>query len=80
MADINNFAVAPQAPATLNVDVYKIEGTLTDSDTQALIADFTGENALTWPTCLNALSEETRAGIIGDLAPEILRLAAGLPR
>lgn len=56
MPDLQQFAVTRLAPATLTVPRWRIEFQVTDERTGAVLRDFTGANALTFPNLLGTLS------------------------
>lgn len=78
MPDFNNFAVIRTTAANVNVPTHRFEGQLTDSSTGAVLADYTGGNALAWPGVLATLTSEQQDEIAQDLAQRIILLKAGL--
>jgi hypothetical protein len=79
MADLLNFKVEPTAAVQVNVPGANIEGTFVDSGSQQnVIADFTGDNRILWPSVLTTLTPEQRGEILGMVAMPIMRMKAGL--
>jgi hypothetical protein len=56
MADLKNFTITRIANANLNVPRWTISGQIVNSQTGALIRDFTGANVVTFPTVLGQLT------------------------
>jgi hypothetical protein len=79
--DLHAFQVVPQGTAARQVPVFRFEGRLHDSQGGALLADFTGENAITFP---GESPEETQAladimaAFMPTLAMAVMRRKAGL--
>lgn len=78
MADFQNFAVTRQSAANVNVPTHRLEAQLTDSGTGAMLADFTGDNAVEWPSVLATLTTQQQDQIASDLAQQVLLWKAGL--
>lgn len=78
MPDFNNFAVTRQDAANINVPTHKFEGKITDSTSGATLADFTGANAVLWPSVLSTLTATQQDQIATNLAQQILEMKAGL--
>jgi hypothetical protein len=66
------------SPVNANVPTIKIETRIHDSDTGALIADFTGNNAIQFPRDLGSLSIDHQRGLVELIVDYIIRRKAGL--
>lgn len=65
MPDLQNFSVTKIANQTItNAPRYQISCLVTNSTTGAVIRDFTGANAITFPQVLGQLSEAERVEMI----------------
>lgn len=78
MADFQNVVVTSQAAANVNVPRYSVSVQVTDSTTGALLADFTGANAIQWPGVLATLTAEQRRAILEMVLTYVVRVKAGL--
>lgn len=69
MPDLQNFSVVRNGSATINnAPRYTISCQVTNSQTGALIRNFTGANALTFPQVLGNLTEAERVEMIELIA------------
>lgn len=68
MPDLQNFSIVKINNANINSPRYTIACTVNNSNTGALIRDFTGANALTFPTVLGNLTEAERVEMIELIA------------
>ena len=79
MADLQEFSVTRNGNVNVgSTSRYDISARITDSDTGAIIQDYTGANILIWPTVLATLTEAQREVFIRDSAILIVHLKAGL--
>lgn len=76
--DLQQFGYTEGAAAQITVPDTTITALVLDGDTQAVIADYTGNNALHWPAVLTALTAEQRAELLGGIANTIVRMRAGV--
>lgn len=77
MADINQFAVIPEASASqVTTQRHGITAIVTEG--AQTIADFTGGNALSFPEVLDTIDSTKRQELITDMAQRIVRIKAGL--
>lgn len=80
MADLQNFSITPLANASVNVPRFRIECTITDSQTGEVLQDFTGANAIVFPTDLGSIfpTPAEKREFIDQLAHYLVRKKAGL--
>lgn len=76
MPDLQNHAVTRVAPGNINTPRHAVTGQLVEG--QAVVADFTGENAIRWPDVLATLSVAQQDAIIADIKIRLINMAAGL--
>jgi hypothetical protein len=77
MPDLQKFKITPLAATNVNVPRATIEGQICDSTTGALLHDFTGANALTFPGVLTTLTVEQRRVLVERLASWLLMVKGG---
>lgn len=68
MPDLQNFSVTPLASASVNVPRARIECQVCDSRTGAVLRDFTGANAVTFPNILSSLTGAERLELLDLIA------------
>jgi len=74
MADLKNFSITAMPNVALSVPRAQISGLVVSSDaTQTVLADFTGANAVIFPTVLGSLSAADRLELVELLATWLLR-------
>ena len=78
MADFQAFSITPLAAASVNMNRVSIACKVTNSNTGALIADFTGANAITWPDVLSTLTAAQRQEIHQLIVTRLIQMKAGL--
>lgn len=80
MADFLNFGITRGVPAQVNVPTHNIAVRVvdTEADPDAEIANYTGENALRWPSVLATLTAEQQDEIAADVANKLIGWKAGL--
>lgn len=80
MADLQNFSITPLANASVTVPRFRIECTITDSQTGAVLQDFTGANAINFPADLGSIfpTAAEKREFIDQLAHYLVRKKAGL--
>lgn len=78
MPDLQDFRILNRAGVTVNVPRFTIEAKIVDSQTGAVLADFTGLNAVEFPVVLTLLTPTQRRDLIEQLAQQILYMRAGL--
>lgn len=76
MPDFQNFQIQRAAPAQVNVPTHTIEVSVQEG--QTVLADFTGENAIRFPSVLATLTPEQQDEVVADLAPKLIQWKAGL--
>jgi len=62
--NIDQFSITPLASASVNVPRAQVEGRLLDDATGAVIADFTGANAVIFPNVLSNLTAAERLEVL----------------
>jgi hypothetical protein len=72
MPDLQNFDVSPLA-GTVNMPRFAIECRITDSATGAVIADFTGANAIVFPNELTGWTAAERRQFVRIIARHLIR-------
>lgn len=78
MPDLQNFSVTPGTAANVNIQRFTIECQITDSNTGAVLHDFTGANAIQWPSVMGTLTAAQRRSILQDIVNRIIYMRAGL--
>lgn len=80
MPDLQNFSITPLSNASVNVPRFRIECQITNSQTGAVINDYTGANAIIFPADLAAIlpTAAERREFIDHLAHYLIRKKAGL--
>lgn len=59
MADLLNFKITD----TEQIGRFIIEATIVDSESQQILADYTGENCIIYPDIINTLSSESLSSL-----------------
>lgn len=77
MPDLQNFSVVEAAAADVVVPSYIIEGQLADSNSGAVLADYTGENAIHFPQDLATMTVEQRNALLEQVFYNIVQIKAG---
>lgn len=77
MPDLQNFSITPQASANINVPRATIAAQVTDSGTGEVLSDFTGGNALQFPSILTTLTATQRRDLIDLIATTLIMMKAG---
>ena len=77
MPDLQKFKITALSAANVNVPRATIEGQICDSTTGAVLHDFTGANALTFPGVLTTLTAEQRRVLVERLASWLLMVKGG---
>ena len=77
MPDLQEFLITPQASANINVPRATISAKVTDSSTGEVLSDFTGANAIQWPSVLTTLTATQRQNLIDLVATTIVMMKAG---
>lgn len=75
MPDLQNFSVVRGSPSNLNVPTHVIEALVVEG--QTTLADFTGENAIRWPSVLSLLTPEQQDEIAQNLANTLIDMRRG---
>lgn len=78
MPDLVGFTITPLASASVNVPRATIACQIVDSKTRALIHDFTGANAVTFPNVLTTLTAADRLELAQMIATWLLYRVAGI--
>lgn len=79
MPDFQQVTVTPMGLiAGLTVHSFSVSLQVTDSQTGALIHDFTGVNAIQFPQCLTNMTATQRAHLMRTLANDLILMLAGL--
>jgi hypothetical protein len=78
MADLQNFRVTAGDAATVTVPQHTIEGELVDSTSGATLANYTGDDALRWPSVLSTLTADQRDEIAQTVAQRLIQMKAGI--
>ena len=74
MPDLMNFSVTRIAAATMTVPRWTIAGQIVDSQTQqTVLQDFTGPNAVVFPTVLGNLTNGQQDTLVSHLVLELLQ-------
>lgn len=73
MSDLIQYSVARIANATMNVPRWQIEGKIVDSYTQQTVEhDFTGGNAIVFPTVLGNLTAAQQDQWVSEVVQELI--------
>lgn len=78
MPDLQQFSITPQASASVTVPRALIAAKVTDSQTGATLADFTGANALQFPAVIATLTAADRLELAQLVADWLIKKKAGL--
>ena len=78
MPDLQNFSITPQVSININVPSYVIAGRITDSQTGTVLADFTGLNAIQFPSVLGTLTAQQRRDLLDLFVTQLIFAKAGL--
>ena len=74
--NIQNFGYSEQAAVNVNVPDTVITARV-EEDNGAVLADYTGPNALHFPAVLSTMTVEQRANLLGQIAQTIVLIKAG---
>jgi hypothetical protein len=77
VANFQDYGITHGGAAQVNVQAFTIACRVEEDDT-TVIADYTGENALVFPSVLSTLTEEQRRQIVDAVAQTIVLMRAGL--
>jgi hypothetical protein len=78
MPDILRYQLTGQTDVTLSVARIQVEGELRDSQTGAVIQDFTGPNAILFALRVQGFTGQQYRYLTDQIAATILRMKAGL--
>lgn len=78
MPDLQNFTITAQSAANVNVPRALISCLITDSVNGAVLADFTGANAINFPGVISTLSAADRAELADMIATWLVFKKAGI--
>lgn len=78
MPDFQQFDVQTLGSVSVTLPRFQISVKVTDSQTGATIADFTGANAFVFPGVLATLTAAQRRTILDDIVARLIRMKAGL--
>ena len=78
MPDIQNLTITPLANASISVPRFTIAGTVNDSRTGAVLFDFRGANAITFPNFLGTLTAAQRLEVIDLILEYLIHKRTGL--
>lgn len=78
MPDLQNFSITHLGAANINVPRFTVSAKITDSTTGAVLFDFTGANAITFPNSLSAATQADRVELAQMIANWMLYKKAGL--
>ena len=78
MPDFQQFSVTRTTAASMTVPRWTIELKITDSQTGALLRDFTGANALSFPAILGQLTNAQQDEFVFNAVEWLIRKRAGL--
>jgi hypothetical protein len=78
MADLQNFGVTTRSRARITVPRATITAQITDSDTGAVLQDFTGANAILFPEVLDTLTTEESDAFLNYIALWLVQKKAGM--
>lgn len=76
--DFQQFAIARIAPASMTVPRWTIGLLVTDAKTGAVLRDFTGANALTFPNVLGQLTNAEQDELVERIVQFLVLKRAGL--
>ncbi len=79
MPDLLNFSITRLANASLSVPRWSVEGRIVDSKTQTqVLQDFTGANAVIFPTILGQLSNAAQDAFVAQVITDLLHQRFGV--
>lgn len=78
MADLQNLVITELGPGAVNTTRATISCQVTDSATGAVIADYTGANAITFPGVIRDLTTEQRQVLLWETARLVAEMKAGI--
>lgn len=79
MADLVQFSITRISNANMNVPRWSIAGKIVDSQAQAsVVADFSGVNAVTFPTVLGQLTQAQQDRLVELIVRQILEFKFGV--
>ncbi len=78
MPDLSNFVITPLAAANVNVPRATISCVVKNSQTGAIIADFTGANEISFPGVITTLTGPERLELAKMVATWLVFKKAGL--
>jgi len=76
MPDLQEYSVLVDAAANVNVPTHTISARVIEG--QDVLADFTGDNAIHWPSVLSTLTVEQQQQIAQNNANTIIFMKAGI--
>lgn len=78
MPDFQSLGITDLADASVTVPRFQISCKVTDSQTGAVLSDFTGANALTFPNALATLTAQQKKTLLRGLVKRMILMKAGL--
>lgn len=78
MADFKGLSVTSLAAANINVPRFAVELQVVNSQSGALLNDFTGANRLVWPDVITTLTPAQRRDLLELVMTQIITMKAGL--
>lgn len=78
MPDLTNYKVTAQADASLTVARVNVEAKVIDDTTRAVIADFTGANAIQFAVRVPGWTAIQHRELVEEIAHWLIRKKAGL--
>ena len=78
MPDLQNFSVTRTGNTVNGIPEYAIEGQVCDSQSGAVLRDFTGANGVKFPQILATVTAAQRDVLVQLLVRELIRIKTGL--
>jgi len=78
MPDIQQLVITDLADITATVPRFQISCQVRDSQTNALLNDFTGANTFNFPGVLTTLTAQQKKSLLRGLVRRIIQMKAGL--
>lgn len=78
MPDFQSISITDLADASVTVPRFQVSCQVKDSQTGAILSDFTGANALTFPNALGTLTAQQKRSLLRGLVRRMILMKAGL--
>jgi hypothetical protein len=77
MPDLQNYSITKSGSKSVSLPIYTISGMVNDSQTGALLADFSGAKSIVFPDVWATLTVAQRDDLIASMARTFVQIKTG---